>query len=174
MKNVPAADLRRLSNTICLLLNDIRASDSSNNLKDIYNQALKVLLRRFIDKYWVADLCVSKACWAKARADGIADIRSYEPRQLSKTQKPKYHLEHYLPVDDLRSDLLKLQRPTQGKVFAKLRVAPIKKVWVLKKEENKLLKRSNRGDPAEAYKKAGSVVLGANELGKIADRRSAS
>ena len=122
-------------------------------------ETLKVHLRGFIDRYWADKLCVSKACRAEARRDGIADIRKFEPRRVrSEPTREKYHLEHYMQVDDLRDLLLKLKEPTVDEIVGLIQTSPIKKVWLLK-EENDRLPRGKRPDPALALEQPGIQIF---------------
>jgi hypothetical protein len=139
MKHIPAQDLQRLSATIASLLTDIIASSDSKKLRDVYMKALQQLLRRFTDNYWKSQLCVSEACWKKAREQGIDDIRKFEPRHLTTEQKRHFHLEHYLPVDDLRDDLRTIGNPTTEGVLERLMASPLPSTLLkLRKRQNSL------------------------------------
>ena len=114
-------------------------------------------MRGYIDRFWRDKLCVSEACDREAGRDNL-NLRQMEPRQIPIAVRGKYHLEHYLPVADLRKILLDMKNPTADKIIKLIAAAPIKKVWVLKTEDSQL-KKYNRDNPAAAYAKAGIKIL---------------
>jgi hypothetical protein len=116
-----------------------------------------VLLRRFTDKFLYKRLLISRACLARSRADGIDDIRQFDPREVPAEVRSTYHLEHFLPIAVLRTRLMKIENPTQDNVEECLRTAQIAKVWILKEEDDRLTaagKRYKRDDPVQAYRDA--------------------
>lgn len=155
-------DWTRFSATVLFLIQDVKASEHSPKLNDVYRLTLLTLLRRFTDKFWYKRLLVSKACFESSRAEGIDDIRKYDPDELPANVRPNYHLEHFLPIAELRTRLMKIENPTQQKVEECLKTAQIAKIWILKKEDDCLTKsgkRHKRENPAEAYKAVGIEIL---------------
>lgn len=77
--------------------------------------------------------------------------------ELSSSRDPskQLHWEHYIPVSQMRRNLLNITKPTEALVLKELRKTRI--VWITKQEDKKL-PRSYRPTPKQAYLDA-EIVL---------------
>jgi hypothetical protein len=146
-----------IASTILVLVQNIQSNQVTRRVASLHKETLKLYLRGFIDRFWRERLSISEACEQEGKKDNL-NLRQMEPRQLPKEVRRKYHLEHYLPVADLRTILLEMKSPTADKIAGLIAAAPIKKVWVLRDEDSRL-KKYNRDNPAAAYQKAGIKIL---------------
>ena len=129
--------------------------------QDYLNEALLNLIRRCENLVEIEASEAAIELYRSIRSNSKVDIRSMGWKDVSKARrlKGKFMFEHYVPVNQIREELLAIRKPTINviaKILSKTRI-----IWVTKAEDVKLSKagyRRLRANPAKAYKDCGIII----------------
>jgi hypothetical protein len=103
---------------------------------------------------------VSRAALKEATNIGIdLCLKSWHDQPRFDRGRKNFHLEHYIPVSDIRQECLDAK--TELKILKTLKNR-LRVVWILKSEDAKLTQlgfRSKRRDPKIAYRNAGIELV---------------